>query len=96
MNCPNCNCDIREGVVLPYHCSCGLRIENAEDFVRCPHLGDPTGEVVACGGCNSGELPVRKCALHVVTIQRRHVVKAANKAWDGINCLDCKAKGLDQ
>lgn len=96
-----CECGLeskRDTPTFPWHCACDavwLSPTTRRDR-PCRHLMEETGETVACRTCGSHttEMPVIRCAVHVATIQRRHVPPPGAKAWDGMTCLDCKAQDL--
>ena len=97
INCPKCMASIRDDVVLPYNCSCGARITDLSQFFVCPHLGEPTGETVACKTCGEGAkgLPVFSCAKYGNTVQSKPVQAPGRSPWNGMVCLICIAKGMN-
>ena len=59
---------------------------------RCVHLGQPTGETVACRTCGGqdAEVSVYRCEIEGTTVLHKPTPVAGRKPWDGAVCVTCE------
>lgn len=98
-----CECGQHSGKEVPkfpWRCSCGTVWESLTKISvfpppPCKWLRNPTGETIECAVCGGdGIAIIYKCEVHVETTLRKPKPKTG-PPWEGMNCLECKAKGLD-
>lgn len=96
-----CDCGIetkREVPVFPWRCACGAvwLAVGVREAPLCEYLGEPTGETVDCSCCGDtgATVAVMGCQIHG-RVTMRKVKPRVGPPFDGINCVECRARGLD-